>query len=341
MPNVSAGSGSTKKGRTKVKVSFVFYELSTFIRKDYEMLSKYFDVEQVSYKKIPDALNVMASVLRSDISFSWFAGGHAFLAVIFSKLFGKGSVVVVGGYDVACSPELNYGQFASSWNKKMYTRFALRHADKVLVVDPSLKDEAIKNAGVTGDNFEYLPTGYDYEKFKPLGEKENMAMTVCIGDSLERAKVKGVDVFVKAAEHLPDVKFLVIGLSGDALDKIRDIAPPNVVLIGPVSQENLIDYYRRAKVYCQLSMREGLPNALCEAMLCECVPVGTRRNGIPTAMGDCGFYVPYGDSDAAAEAIRKSLNASDLGRRSRERIKSLFPVERRERRLAQLVEEIA
>jgi len=42
---------------------------------------------------------------------------------------------------------------------------------------------------------------------------------------------------------------------------------------------------------------ERLPNALhCEAMLCECVPVGTRYCGIPTAIGDTGLYVPYGDS---------------------------------------------
>jgi glycosyltransferase involved in cell wall biosynthesis len=54
-------------------------------------------------------------------------------------------------------------------------------------------------------------------------------------------------------------------------------------------------------------MREGLPNALCEAMLCGCVPVGTKRNGIPTAIGDCGFYVPYDDPKAAAEAIKKRL----------------------------------
>ena len=32
-------------------------------------------------------------------------------------------------------------------------------------------------------------------------------------------------------------------------------------------QEKLIPYYQKAKVYCQLSMREGLPNALCEALL--------------------------------------------------------------------------
>jgi len=57
---------------------------------------------------------------------------------------------------------------------------------------------------------------------------------------------------------------------------------------GIVPDEELIKYYQKAKVY-QLSEYEGLPNALCEAMLCECVPAGTRYCGIPTAIGDTGM----------------------------------------------------
>ena len=53
---------------------------------------------------------------------------------------------------------------------------------------------------------------------------------------------------------------------------------------------------------------ERLPNALhCEAMLCECVPVGTRYCGIPTAIGDTGLYVPYGDSKDQLE-FRENAN---------------------------------
>jgi glycosyltransferase involved in cell wall biosynthesis len=331
------------KVRSDKKVSIVYSLYSAFIRRDYDLLSKHFDAKRTSFCNASDISKIIKAVLNSDVSFSWFAGGHAFLAVLFSKALRKGSIVVVGGYDVAYSPELNYGQFTQSWNKKMYTRFALKHADKVLVVDPSLKDDALKNAGVSGRNFEYLPTAYDYHKFKPGGQKEKMALTVATGDSWERVKVKGVDTFVRAAELLPDVKFTIVGLSGKALEKIKEIAPKNVELVGMVSQEEIISYYQRAKVYCQLSMREGLPNALCEAMLCECVPVGTRRNGIPTAIGDCGFYVPYDDPDAAADAINKALGSEgseDLGKRSRKRIVENFPPERREKRLVQLIEEL-
>lgn len=326
-------------GRKK-KVAFIYYSFSSFVRQDYEILSAHFDVIKANYRRLKDGLDIMAAVMMSDASFSWFAGGHAFLAVLFSKIFGKKAIVVVGGYDVARLPEIDYGQFTQGWHKRIMTKFALRYADRVLVVDPSLKEDAVRNAGVPGDNFEYLPTGYDYEKFKSRGMKKDIALTVCVGDNWSRVKVKGVDTFVKAARRLPDMKFLVIGLGGDALDKIRNIAPPNIELIGPVSQERLVSYYQEAKIYCQLSSREGLPNALCEAMLCECVPVGTECYGIPTAIGDSGFYVPYGDSEATARAIREALNSPDKGRRARERIKDLFTLERREKGLVQVLKEV-
>ena len=321
----------------KRRVALVYYSFSSFVRQDYEILSNHFEVRRVRYNCLKDAVSILGAVLKSDVSFSWFAGGHAFLAVLFSKIFGKKSIVVVGGYDVAYVPEMDYGQFTQAWHKKTMTKFALGHADRVLVVDPSLKDDAVRNAGISGENFEYLPTGYDYLKFNSCGRKEDIAMTVCVADSWSRIQIKGIDTFVKAAMLMPDIKFLVVGLRGEALDRIQKMAPSNIELIGPVNQEELISYYQKAKVYCQLSMREGLPNALCEAMLCECAPVGTECYGIPTAIGDCGFYVPYGDADATAKAIRKALNSPDVGKRARKRIIGLFALARREKGLVQIL----
>lgn len=321
----------------KRSVALVYYSFSSFVRQDYEILSNHFDVRRVRYSSLKDVVSILEAVLRSDVTFSWFAGGHAFLAVLFSKIFGKKSVVVVGGYDVAYVPQMDYGLFTEGWHKKAMTKFALRHADRVLVVDPSLKDDAKRNAGISGENIEYLPTGYDHLKFKSCGEKEDIAMTVCVADSWSRIKIKGVDTFVKAAMRMPDIKFLVVGLRGESLDMIQKIAPSNIELIGPVSQEELISYYQKAKVYCQLSMREGLPNALCEAMLCECTPVGTECCGITSAIGDCGFYVPYGEADATAEAIRKALSSPDVGKRARKRIIGLFALSRRENGLEQIL----
>jgi glycosyltransferase involved in cell wall biosynthesis len=312
------------------KIAFIFYSFPSFVKKDYDTLSSHYLVKKVSYKGVFDIPSVMEAVRGSDLSVSWFAGGHAFLMVLFSKLFRKKSLIIVGGFDVAYMPEINYGRFAMGWITRMITKLTLKYTDKALVVDPSLKGDAIKNAGISGKNIDYLPTGYSSERFKPSGKKETLVITVgYISDSVLRRK--GLDTFVIAASHVPEAKFALIGKPVDeSIELLKKRASENVEFTGYISDEELLRYYQRAKVYCQLSAYEGLPNALCEAMLCECVPVGTKRNGIPTAIGDTGFYVPYGDIEATAEAIKKALNSSDeLGRNARMRIKDVFPEERR------------
>jgi glycosyltransferase involved in cell wall biosynthesis len=123
-------------------------------------------------------------------------------------------------------------------------------------------------------------------------------------------KRKGLETFVKAAKYLPNVNFVLIGKHlDDSVRYLKSIAASNVSFPGFVSDVELLHFYQRAKVYCQLSIYEGLPNALCEAMLCGCVPVGTKYCGIPTAIGDTGFYVAYDDVDSTVEGINKALNS--------------------------------
>jgi glycosyltransferase involved in cell wall biosynthesis len=125
-----------------------------------------------------------------------------------------------------------------------------------------------------------------------------------------------------------------------AAQEFRGRAPPNVIIRGEVPKAELISEYQRAKIYAQLSLFEGLPNALAEAMLCECVPVGTPGSGIPTLIGDCGFYVPVQDPIATAEGIQKA-SRSDLGSRARARVAQEFPIERREKALCAIISELS
>ena len=329
----------------KTKILFIGSLGSSFIRNDLELLEKHFDVKVVDLNLRRNIKNIMTvifkifkGVLWADVMFSWFAGEHAFWAVRLSKIFRKKSIVVVGGYEVAKIPGIGYGALSNPKSAHR-VKYVLKNANKVLTVDDSLKRDAIKNIEVKRKDIQTVPTGYDYEMFKPKGEKENLVITVSLGNSWWRVRLKGLDMFVESAKFLAGIKFLVIGIQGDALKKLQYIAPSNVKFVDPLPQDALIHYYRKAKVYCQLSIREGLPNALCEAMLCECVPVGTHNCGIPTAIGDAGFYVPYGDEKATAEAIREALK-SDKGKEARERIKKMFPIERRERDLIKIIMEL-
>ena len=130
---------------------------------------------------------MLRGVLWADLTFSWFAGTHAFWAVRLSKIFKKKSIVVVGGYEVAKVPEIGYGAMLNSKSARR-VKYVLENADKVLTVDDSLKRDAIKNLGVDGKNIQTVPTGYYYEKFKPEGEKENLVISVSVGDNWRREK---------------------------------------------------------------------------------------------------------------------------------------------------------
>jgi glycosyltransferase involved in cell wall biosynthesis len=331
--------------RRKIKILFVRTLKSSFIQKDLELLGKHFDVRVVDFvfsrifkNTLMTVFGMIKGILWADLTFSWFAYGHAFWAVLFSKVLRKKSVVVIGGGEVAKIPEIGYGMLLNPMRSRIL-KFILKKADRVLTVDESLKIDAIKNVGLKGKNIQTVPTGYDYKKFKPDGKKEGLVISVSSGDSWGRIRLKGLDTFVKSAKFLPDVKFLVIAIQGGALKKLQNIAPLNIEFIGYLSQDELIPFYQKAKVYCQLSMREGLPNALCEAMLCECAPVGTDVQGVRTAIGDTGFYVPYGDEKATAEAIKKAFK-SNKGKEARERIKRMFPIERREKELIKIIYEV-
>jgi len=260
--------------------------------------------------------------------------------VFLSKIFKKKSIVIVGGVDAANVPEINYGRFTQDFFKRRMTIFALKHATKVLVVDPSLKEDIIKNAKVNGNNIEYIPTGYDSEYWKPKGKKEDIVLTVG-GIVNSVVKRKGFKTFVKAAGHIPDLKFVIVGKHIDSsADELKKISQKNVEFTGFVSDEELLKWYQRSKVYCQLSRYEGLPNALCEAMLCKCVPIGTKNCGIPTAIGNTGFYVPYNDEKETADAISKALKNQNFGKKARDRIKTNFPLTSREKKLLKIIKSL-
>jgi len=85
-----------------------------------------------------------------------------------------------------------------------------------------------------------MPTGYNSSKFHPEKGKESLVLTVAAGESWDRVRIKGVDIFVESAKYLPSVRFLVIGIQGDALSKLKKSASPNIEFMGHISQEDLI-----------------------------------------------------------------------------------------------------
>ncbi|MFZ3148259.1 MAG: glycosyltransferase family 4 protein [Methanothrix sp.] len=273
----------------------------------------------------------------SDICFSWFASGHSFVAVVLSMLLGKKCVVVAGGYDVAYDPEINYGQYTLGRMSRKRTDFVLKHADLVLAVSNFTKSEAMARA--RPKRIVVLYNAVDTDKFRPAScneKREDAVVTVASGLG-DVVKLKGLEVYIKAAELLPNVKFFILGLTDENKQALKSmISSGNVKLYGYMSQEELLTYYQKAKVYCQLSYRESFGLATAEAMACGCVPVVTDRGALPEVVGTTGYFVPYGDPALTANAIKMALY-SGKERDVRDRIKNNFGIELREDKMIGLL----
>ena len=309
-----------------------------FVDEDLALLRRHLHVEHISGRGIGAVIAILSRAPRAHITYSWFASVYAGVAVAAAQVFRKPSVVVVGGVDVARHPEIGYGLWTSPW-KGLFSGYALRHADRVLVVDPSLAQRVRERAAYDGTNIIWVPTGYDPARWTPSGEKHRHVLTVAACSTPGRVRAKGLDFLSQAAAMMPGISFRLIGIDPSMENHVRSFAPPNLEILPPLPRTDLLAHYREAKVYCQPSLTEGLPNCVCEAMLCEAYPVGTTVGGIPTAIGEAGRCVPFGDVASLCEAITEGLDAPmKAGQKARARIASEFTLTRREQALVALLE---
>ena len=185
--------------------------------------------------------------------------------------------------------------------------------------------------------------GYDPDVFKKPADihKERSVVSAGLIVNDDEFRRKGFDLLIKAAEELPDIKFVLIGFNEFYLDKLKYSSPANVEAHGIVTYSKLIECYSKAKVYAQFSMFEGMPSSICEAMLCECIPVGSDVNGIPKIINGCGYIAYKRNVISIKDAIVKAIKLDDsAGVRSRTHIINNFSYQNRQTELISLINDI-
>ena len=318
-----------------MRILFIHQYNTTFIRRDKRFLDEHYPIIDLDFSqkyqnfvgRFKQIFQIFQKMRKADIALIWFADFPAFIATLVGKITNKPTIVIIGGYELANFPQYQYGALQKPFSRWRVKKI-IENATEILVVDESLKLDAEKLLSKKLDKVRTVPTGYDSEKFCNIGEKENLILTVAAVSKISKAKLKGLEAFIASAKAMPQYKFMIIGLQKEALQWAKNLAPENLIIKSLISEDDLIKFYQKAKVYCQLSCREGLPNALCEAMLCECVPVGTKVNGIPKAIGDTGFYTEFNNAELTISAIKQALEA-DTGRQARKRLQQLFPKSKR------------
>ena len=291
-------------------------------------------VEQIAfsdYRNKASYLRDLTARMRSrrpPLVLLWFLSpAYALETIALARAFRARVALVVGGLEVDYVPDLGLGGLRWPHNR-IRQKIGLRSVDIVLPHSRFLAERI--EALARPRRLELVELGIDVDRFTFDGRtKEPLVLTVCFEVTRETAPLKGLPAFLAAAAELPDATFVVVGRSGGdgELDRLRSRSTANVRFTGRVSDEELLDLYRRAKVYAQLSAHEAFGVAVVESMACGCVAVLTDRGSLPEVAGDDATYVPYGSVDATTAAVRAALDAP--AGHGRERVVERYSIERR------------
>lgn len=329
---------------------------ATFIERDEAILREAFELKvfvlasrgwSFVWSCLRCGLWLIRHAWSADLFFTRFAHYHAFLLALAGKVFRKKVVIVVGGSDAIWIPRYRYGVY-DHWLSRRTTRWALRWATLIIPNHASL----IKGVNTFSDDepraeglLEYTPdlrtpittihNGFDpgFWRPEPGVPRERMVLEVAPATTWTVFMTKGLDLLLGVAERLPDVAFTLVGVEpGMAEHWTGRRVPSNVSCLPKQTAEQLRSLYCRASVFAHFTLTEGMPNVLCEAMLCECVPVGSNVNSLPDIIGDTGVIVHRREMDLLVRAVQEGLLAG-TGAKARQRIVARYPLERRRREL--------
>jgi glycosyltransferase involved in cell wall biosynthesis len=163
-----------------------------------------------------------------------------------------------------------------------------------------------------------------------------------IGFAGELREKKGLSPLLSAYAQIKRKHPAILLIVGDIragedrqwFEEYKQVHPDmQIIVTGFVPRNDLPAYYSLMDVFVQPSLRDGLPNALLEAMACEKAIVGSAVGGMADAIIDCenGRLVASNHVEELAQAIDEVLMDGELrarlGRNACQTIRNKFTLQ--------------
>ena len=333
------------------------YPLKTaFTERDVEMLKPHFKVKSLAFtvqaSKLPlffliQLFQLIYYLPKTSHYLCFFGGYHSVLPTVLGKLFHKKVFIQCGGMDAMNLPEINYGNFRKKW-LKMATVFSFKNCSKILPVAQALvyqdytydprfdrRQGLLQLIPDLKTPIEVIHNGFDtnFWEDQQISKNPFSFITVAAGITMQnRAAVKGIDLILHMAREFPLYHFTLVG------DSFFKCDLPNVKVFGKLNAKNLKELFNQHQFYLQLSLSEGFPNALAEAMLCGCIPIGSAVGAIPEIIGDWGFILEKKDPNLLKQIFQSlhTFNLTLLRYEASNHIQRNFPFSKRQKALLSL-----
>jgi len=275
-----------------------------------------------------------------DMLHAYFLPMAGFVATYAGKYLGIPSVVSIRGNDIE--------RAAFDPSKFSHVMYALQNASAVTT---NASELARKAKAFFEREIQFIPNGIDTEHFKPMKRNEVLADAIGLGQEEqfvigfvgELREKKGLSTLLSGYAQIKSGKSAALFIVGEVragadeqtLAEFRGAHPEaRIIVTGHIPHKDLPAYYSLLDVFAHPSLRDGMPNAVLEAMACGKAVITTSVGGMLDVIedGKNGLFVDVGDANLLAEKIQELLDDSErrriLGENARESIMVNFTPEK-------------
>jgi glycosyltransferase involved in cell wall biosynthesis len=243
---------------------------------------------------------------------------------------------------------LPFHAYESAWRNHLYKaaeRWAARRCHRIFAVAQAMVDQCLAARIAPPEKFKVVYSGMELEPYltsRPdpalrtsLGIPEGVPV---VGTIARLFPLKGYEDLLPAAakivQAVPETRFLLVGDGVMRQDMERDIArlglAANFAFAGLVSPSEVPRYTALMDVMVHLSLREGLPRGVVQALASGKPAVGYALDGTPEVIrdGETGRLIGPQDVAGVAQAVVGLLQdpaaARRMGAAGRELVRARF-----------------
>ena len=234
------------------------------------------------------------------------------------------------------------------WRNALYIRAertAAKRSHRIFAVAQAMIDQCVEARVAPAEKYAVVYSGMEMGRFLEAEADEELreqlglpAGAPVVGKIARLFELKGHDMLIAAApaivREIPDARFLIVG-DGILRESLEaEIArlglTDHFVFTGLVPPSDVHRYTALMDVLVHLSLREGLPRTVVQALASAVPAVGFDLDGTPEVIrdGETGYICQPGDGAAVQEAVCKLLRdpqqAGEMGRRGRELVRERF-----------------
>lgn len=184
-----------------------------------------------------------------------------------------------------------------------------------------------------GINAEVIPNGINFEEIQK-GDHNRFRMEYEINDDFylftgHIGLIKRPDLFIELAKKIPKRKFVMIGpdvTRENIFLKYNISIPENLVILGKVPRDTVIDAFKACRVFVHPSIRETFSITLLESLACRKPTVAANSGGVPElekAGAPLILFEPN-DFDDLFEKANYAWNHPELGEQSYKIVKEKY-----------------